>query len=191
MRRTQAITAVTALLGGLLLLLAPAAPAQTSGAGGCASLSGTQDVGSVTIGQTFRLQVAPTCVFRAGVTLTVTVNGVSIPGKVANASGATIVTITVVSATQLSVDDPVLVAARCGVNTVTARGPSDVANGQDVTQTANFTLVCPTATPATPVQGRLSLTGANVARMVAGALALVMMGSLFVVATRRRTSIRV
>jgi hypothetical protein len=184
--------ALTGLVAGLLMVLAPAASAQTSGAGTCTVLTGTQDVGSVTVGQTFRLQVAPTCGFTPGTTLTVTVNGVNIPGKVANASGATVVTITVVSATQLSVDDPVLVAARCGVNTVVATGVSAVAAGRAVTQTANFNLVCPSApAAATPVAGRLSLTGANVARWAAGALALVMLGSLFVVSARRRATTRV
>ena len=42
------------------------------------------------------------------------------------------------------------------------------------------------AVPATPIQSRLSLTGANTARFAAIALALVVAGSLAVVLTRRR-----
>lgn len=190
MRRTQAITALTALAAGVLLALAPAASAQTSGAGVCTTLSGTVDLTTpVTVGQTFRLVLAPTCAFTPGTPLTVTVNGVSIPGKVAQADGTGVVTITVVSTTQLSVDDPVIVTARCGVNTATASGVSAAAGGVVVSRTANFTLTCPAAAvAATPVPGRLSLTGANVARWAAGALALVALGSLFVVAARRRAS---
>ncbi len=198
MRRTQAIAALVAMVSALLVLLAPPAPAQTAGypPGPCTLISGTQNVGTVEIGQRFVLQLAPTCVFTAGAAVTVTVNGVNIPGKTAEASGVVLVDITVVSATQLSVDDPVLTPAICGVNTVTAQGPSPTAQGGISTQTANFTLNCPgvgttptTAAPggpAGPVRGRLSLTGANSPRYVAIALALMVAGSMFVVVTRRR-----
>jgi hypothetical protein len=146
-------------------------------------------VGNVSVGQRFVLQLAPTCLFTPGAAITVTVNGVNIPGKVANASGVVLVDVTVVSATQLSIDDPVLTPAICGVNTVTASGPSSSAQGGTSTQTARFTLGCP-AVPvvATPVQGRLSLTGANSARFAAIALVLMAAGSMAVVLTRRRRS---
>jgi hypothetical protein len=191
MRRTQAVTAVVGLVGGLLLLLAPAASAQTGyPAGLCTTTAGTQNVGTVNVGQHFVLQLAPTCVFDQGTAVTVTVNGVNIPGKVANASGFVLVDITVVSPTQLSIDDPVLTPAICGVNTVTAQGQSKTAQGGISSQTANFTLTCPAgaavAPVATPVQGRLSLTGANSVRWAAIALALVAAGSMAVVVTRRR-----
>ncbi len=192
MRRTQAVGVLVGLVSGLLVLLAPAAPAQTGYPPGlCTATVGTQDVGTVEIGQRFVLQLAPTCTFTSGQPVTVTVNGVNIPGKVANASGFVLVDITVVSATQLSIDDPVLTPAICGVNTVTATGPSSTAQGGTSTQTARFTLNCPavpvaTATPASPVRGLLSLTGANSARWAAMALALVAAGSLAVVTTRRR-----
>lgn len=199
MRRRFLATAVAvlAVAGAAVFSLVSPASAQTgSGIGLCTTINGSQDVGTVTIGQRFVLQVAPTCVFNVGATVTVTVNGVNIPGKVANASGQVLITITVVSATQLSVDDPVTTPAVCGVNTVTVSGPSTTAQGGTATQTATFTLTCPatpgvatTLTPATPIVVRgLSLTGANSARFAALALALLVTGSLAVLITRRRRS---
>lgn len=203
MRRTQALAAlvVVGVLSGFLALLAPAASAQTGyPPGPCTATVGTQDVGTVVVGQTFRLQLAPTCVFAVGAPLTVTVNGAAIPGKVADANGFVVIQVTVVSTTQLSIDDPVSAPAVCGVNTATASGPSPTATGGAATQSATFTLNCATtgttapatpsaitgAAPATPIQARLSLTGADTLRIVAVALALVAAGSIFVVAARRR-----
>ena len=193
MRRRQATAVLLGLLSGVLLLVAPPAQAQTGYPPGlCTTVTGSQNVGNVSIGQRFVLQVAPTCLFTPGTPVTVTVNGVDIPGKTAEAGGFVLVDITVVSATQLSIDDPVLTPAICGVNTVTARGASSTAQGGISTQTATFTLTCPaaSATPvagtATPVAGRLSLTGANTMRFMAIALALVVAGSLALVTTRRR-----
>lgn len=207
MRRTQALAALAGLLSGFLALLAPAVSAQTGyPPGPCTATVGTQDVGTVVVGQTFRLQLAPTCVFAVGAALTVTVNGVTIPGKVADANGFVVIQVTVVSTTQLSIDDPVTAPAVCGVNTATASGPSPTANGGAATQSATFTLNCATtgttaaggtpaaanpsavtgASPATPIQARLSLTGADTVRVVAVALALVAAGTIFVVAARRR-----
>lgn len=199
MRRRQAVAVLVGLVGAVLLLVAPAAQAQTGYPPGlCTAVTGSQNVGSVNIGQRFVLQVAPTCLFTPGTPVTVTVNGVDIPGKTAEAGGFVLVDVTVVSATQLSIDDPVLTPAFCGTNTVTARGASSSAQGGISTQTATFTLNCPagtgtgtgtgpgTASPATPVFGRLSLTGANTMRFTAIALALVVAGSLALVTTRRR-----
>lgn len=208
MRRIRSLVALLGTVACALFVLAPAASAQTDGypPGPCTAVVGSQDVGTVTVGQHFTLQLAPVCVFTAGASVTVTVNGVSIPGKVANANGFVLVDITVVSATELSVDDPTTAPAVCGVNTVTASGPSSTAQGGVSSQTANFTLTCPatgtgsgagtgagagtggvpSATAATPIQARLSLTGANVARTVALALALMVAGSLAVVTSRRR-----
>lgn len=190
MRRGQAWAGLVAVVGGLLALVAPAASAQTGYPPGvCTTVSGTENVGSVEVGQHFALQLAPTCLFTPGAAITVTVNGVNIPGKVARAGGFVLVDITVVSSTQLSIDDPVLVPAVCGVNSATARGPSSTAQGGISTQTANFTVNCPpivVAQTARPVQGRLSLTGSNSVRMAVLALALVTSGSIAVLLTRRR-----
>jgi hypothetical protein len=188
------------LVGAVMLLVAPAATAQTGyPPGSCTTVSGSQNVGTVNIGQRFVLQVAPTCLFTPGTPITVTVNGIDIPGKTAEANGVVLVDITVISATQLSIDDPVLTPAICGTNSVVARGASSSAQGGISTQTATFTLNCPagggggggggaggTAGVATPVAGRLSLTGANSMRYVAIALTLMVAGALALVVTRRR-----
>lgn len=194
MRRTQAMAVLVGLVGAVMLLVVPAATAQTQQypPGLCTAVTGSQNVGSVNIGQRFVLQVAPTCLFTPGTPVTVTVNGVNIPGKTAEQGGFVLVEITVLSATQLSVNP--IVPAICGTNAVTASGPSASAVGGVSTQTANFTLNCPagtgtgtgTASPATPVAGRLSLTGANSMRFVALALTLMVAGSLALVITRRR-----
>ena len=198
MRRLHAAAAlVVATVSGLLFLAGPAASAQTGYPPGlCTAVSGTQNVGTVEIGQRFVVQLAPTCLFTPGTPVTVTVNGVDIPGKTAEAGGVVLVDITVLSATQLSIDDPVLTPAICGTNTVTARGASSTAQGGISTQTANFTLNCPPAAVpvggipgagvATPVGGRLTLTGANSLRVAVAALALVGAGSMLVVVARRR-----
>jgi hypothetical protein len=195
MRRSQALAVLLSLVSGLVLLVVPAASAQTGyPPGSCTAVSGTHNVGNVNVGQRFVLQVAPTCLFTPGAPIIVTVNGVDIPGKTAEAGGFVLVDITVVSATQLSIDDPVLTPAFCGTNTVTAKGASSSAQGGISTQTATFTLNCPagtatgtgTGTSATPVAGLLSRTGANSMRFVALALALMVAGALALVVTRRR-----
>jgi hypothetical protein len=197
MRRRQGMAVlVVALVGGLLFFATPAASPQTGYPPGlCTAVSGTQDLGPVEIGQRFVVQVAPTCLFTPGTPVTVTVNGVDIPGKNAEPGGFVLVDVTVVSATQLSIDDPVLTPAFCGTNTVTARGASTTAQGGIATQSATFTLNCPApaagggipgAGVATPVAGRLSLTGANSLRVAVAALALMVAGSMLVVVTRRR-----
>lgn len=197
MRRTQAVAVLVGLVTAAVLLVAPAATAQTGyPPGPCTAVAGSQNVGSVNLGQTFVLQVAPTCLFTPGATITIAVNGVDIPGKRSEPGGFVLVTVTVVSATQLSIDDPVLVPAICGTNSVTARGPSSTAQGGVSTQTATFTVNCPaggtaatpTAGTATPVAGRLSLTGANTLRFVAMALALMVTGAFALVVTRRRAA---
>ena len=191
MRRTQAMAVLVGLLSAVLFVVAPAASAQTGyPPGPCTAVTGTQDVGTVNVGQRFVVQLAPTCLFTPGAAVTVTVNGVDIPGKVAEASGVVLVDVTVVSTTQLSIDDPVLTPAICGTNTITARGPSSTAQGGISNQTATFRLNCPAvpvvATPATPIPGRLSLTGANTARYLAIALALMVSGAMAMVVTQRR-----
>ena len=187
MKRSRAMAMVLGVVAACLMVT-PAASAQTGYPPGlCTTVSGEQNVGTVSIGQRFVLQIAPTCLFTPGAAVTVIVNGTEIPGKVATASGVVLVDITVVSATQLSIDDPILTPAICGTNTVTARGASATAQGGISTQTATFTLTCP-ARPAvaTPVPGRLSLTGADTLRLVAVALALAVAGAGVLMVTRRR-----
>lgn len=187
MRRKFLATALAfcAVAGTVVFSLISPAVAQTgSGIGQCTPVTGTQNVGTVAVGQQFVLQIAPTCLYNAGAPVTVNANGVSF-ADVVESNGTVLVNVNVLSTTQLSINP--VVPAICGVNTITVTGPSSSALGGTATQSATFTLNCAAApVVATAIQGRLSLTGANTARYAALALALMVAGSAFVVFTRRR-----
>ncbi|MGH9277483.1 MAG: hypothetical protein ACRD12_05180 [Acidimicrobiales bacterium] len=188
-RRTLLVTV------GLLaaaVMAAPVGHAQTTTSttsttnpypGACTTTVSAAAFGSASIGSTITLQLQPTCAWTPNSTVEVVVNGQSVGTKTANANGFVQVVITVLSATTLSVDDPVLVPNVCGTNTVVGRGTSTVAGGNVVTHQATFTVVCP-ATPTTP--GRIAFTGANFTRWLATALAAVMLGAVLVVGSRQR-----
>ena len=179
-----AFSAFSAVAGAAVFSLAAPASGQTGYPPGlCTPTTGTQDVGTVTVGQQFVLQLAPSCVFTAGATVTVNANGVTF-SAVAEPNGTVRLNVDVLSATQLSINGNI-VPARCGVNTVTATGPSSAAQGQ-VSQTANFTLTCPTTGGPGTTGGTLSRTGADTVRYAAVAMALVVAGSIVVLVTRRR-----
>lgn len=185
MRRKFLATALafSAVAGAAVFSLAAPASGQTGYPPGvCTATTGTQDVGTVTVGQQFVLQLAPTCVFTAGATVTINANGVVFT-KVAEPNGSVLLNVNVLSTTELSINP--IVPARCGVNTVTATGPSPTAVG-GVSQTANFTLVCPTAVPTARTGGVLSRTGSDTVTYAAVAMALVVAGSIVVLVTRRR-----
>ena len=187
MRRTQAVGALVGIVSGFLILLAPVAGAQIGyPPGSCTAVTGSQNVGEVTVGQQFILQIAPTCLFDPGATVTINANGVSFTDT-AEPNGFVLLNVNVLSTTELSINP--VVPARCGTNTVTATGPSSAAVGGTATQTATFNLVCPggaTTTVPKAGQGLLSRTGADSAGFVAIALVLVAAGSTAVVLTRRR-----
>jgi len=151
-----------------------------------------QGAGTHNVGETFQVVVSPSCVFTPGSTVAVSVNGTSVGTKTANASGFVSVTVRIVSATQLEIDDPISVVARCGANSVVATGSSQAAAGRGVTQTATFNINCGTAGggggsgAATSVKGSVAFTGANIAKWAAVALALIGVGAVLVVADRRR-----
>jgi hypothetical protein len=184
-RRIFSLTAALAIVSGAMALAVPAASAQTGYQGQCEVTTSSSSAGGHNIGDTFTVQLAPTCVWTPGAAVTVTVNGVSIPGKVADAAGRVSVTITIVSATQLSVDDPVSVASQCGNNTVVGVAPSSVAGGSTVTHSAGFTVNCPAST-AQASTGTVAFTGANVAKWSGAALVLLAAGFGLVFFTRRR-----
>src|SRR4051794_24341670 len=148
MRRSRiaAVLAATSLLGLLLAFVSPAGAQTGYPPGPCTVLTGSQFAGNANVGQTFTVTVTPTCTFTAGGTATVVVNGTSFT-KVVKANGTVTITITVVSATQLSIDDPILVPAQCGINTISVTAPSAVANGQNVTQVVTFSVNCPGVPP--------------------------------------------
>lgn len=185
-RRILSLTAVFAIVSGAMALGIPSASAQTTPTypGQCNVTTGSVDAGSHLVGERFTLTLAPTCVFDPGSSVTVTVNGQAVGTKVASSSGTVNVTITITSATQLSIDDPILVSSQCGRNTVVATGTSSVA-ASAVTQSASFTVSCPAAT-ASATTGTVAFTGANIAKWSAAALVLVAAGFGLVALSRRR-----
>lgn len=189
MRRRLVVTALAlwAVMGAAFIAAASPASAQTGyPPGQSTQCTGSQDVGAVTVGQQFVLQLAPTCLFNAGATVTINANGVTF-SDTAEPNGSVLLTVNVLSTTEMSINPTV--PARCGPNTVTATGPSRASATGVSTQTANFTLTCPTGTtPTTRGTGRgaLSRTGADAVEYSAAALALVVAGSMLVIVTRRR-----
>ena len=193
MRRTFSIAALMAVLSGAAFVVAPAASAQTGYPPPvCSPLTGTSFAGSHAIGETFSTTLRPVCVFTPGTTVTVSVNGVVVGTKVADASGSVSVTVFVESATSLLIDDPVRVPGHCGPdNRIVATGFSEVARAE-VTQTAAFEVLCPVAgrpgagqVPRAR-QGGVAFTGDNIALMVAAAAVLLGVGTGLVVTNRRR-----
>jgi hypothetical protein len=189
MRRSFSIAALVAFVGSAAFLAAAPAVAQTPGyPPTCNAADVAQNAGVHQIGETFRVTLAPPCVFTPGASVNVTVDGQTVGTKVADASGFITVTIHVVSATELQIDDPVSVRSQCGGNSLVGTGPSQADGGATVSQTVTFSVACPGpgGGVAQPVSGRVAFTGANIAKWAAVALALVAIGALLVVANRRR-----
>lgn len=186
MRRntTSALAALVGLVGGTLMLLAPAAGAQTPyQAGGCASP--TVDAGAHAIGSSFSFVLG--CPFDPGSTVTITVNGQTVGTKTADASGAVTVNVTVVSQTVLQINDPVTAPGQCGPNSVVATGP---ANGSTGSITGGFTVLCPAGVVTAVPRRGVAFTGANILRWGAVAMLLVAVGAVLIVADRRRAKAR-
>jgi hypothetical protein len=184
------MSALVALLGGTVLLLAPPASAQVGyPPGACTVTVGSSgDFGAFPVGATVTLPIRAVCTFDAGGTATVVVNGQPAGTKPIQADGTVLVTATILSTTELSVNP--VVRGHCGVNTVAVTGRSASA-GTNVTQTATFTVLCPGVQPAAQaVRGRVAFTGANLVRWSAVALALVALGGSLVMLDRRRARSR-
>ncbi|MBA3267071.1 MAG: hypothetical protein H0T70_02290 [Acidimicrobiia bacterium] len=178
---------VTLVIGGVLVALAPAASAQTGyPVAGCSPADTVFDAGTHDIGETFTVRLVPICLWDVGSDVVTTVNGQSVGTKVADAGGGVNVEITVVSATQLSIDDPVIVASRCGENSASGIGPSAAAQTL-VRSTAIFRVRCD-GVAAAPRAARagVAFTGANLLGPGAVAVVLLGLGSLLVVGARRR-----
>lgn len=198
-RARVAFAGLVALLATLFVPFAvPAAQAQTGyPPGPCTATVSASALGSATVGSTITLTLQPTCVWTPNSQVQVTVNGESVGTKIANANGFVTVSITVLDDETLSVDDPVIVPAICGTNTVIGRGTSTVASGNVVTHQATFTLVCEDEDEdedgdrdkdkdKVPVAKRLAFTGSNFETLLALGLVLVVGGATVVVAARRR-----
>ncbi len=198
-RRLPAMTALVALLGGTTLLLVPPATAQPYPPGVCtATVDSSGDFGAFPVGATVTLTVRATCTF-TGTTATVIVNGQAAGTKPIGPDGTVVVTVTILSPTELSVNP--VVRGQCGTNTVAVTGFSASAR-TTVTQTATFTVACPSVRPAAgaaapgaspaarAARGRVAFTGDNIARWSAVALALVALGGGLVALDRRRARAR-
>ncbi len=180
------LTGALAVVIGAMAMAVPAQAQTNPYPGTCSTTTGSVNAGSHNVGDKFTVTLAPTCVFTPGSAVTVTVNGQSVGTKTASASGTVAVSITVVSATQVSIDDPVSATAQCGTNTVVGSGASSVA-ASNVTQSASFTINCPAST-ASASKGTVAFTGANIAKWSAVALLLVAGGFGLVAFSRRRKS---
>ena len=189
-RRTLYVMAVVMLGSAGLLLGAGPAAAQTNGSGSsigpCRPLNNTVDLGTFNVGDSLRPHLVPICLFDPGAAVATTVNGQSVGTKTADATGGVTASITITSDTQLTVDDPIVVSGKCGRNNVSATGPSSAAQA-DVTVTGIFNVVCNAAPVGAVVsKGGIAFTGANIARLAALALALVIVGFVIVRIMRRR-----
>ncbi|HUQ62857.1 MAG TPA: LPXTG cell wall anchor domain-containing protein [Acidimicrobiales bacterium] len=129
------------------------------------------------------MALVPACAWDQGANIAVTVNGQSVGTKLPGADGAVTVTVTVVSATELSIDDPVSAPASCGTNTVSGVGQSSVGGGA-VTGSSTFTLNCPAG--AAQTGSPLARTGATIGNWSGTAVALVVSGLGLVALSRRR-----
>lgn len=189
MRRTALLGSVAGLFAVMASLLPTPAIAQVGyPPPACTVTASVQNFGAVNIGDTVRLVLAPTCVFAPGTQLTVLVNGQSIGVKVADANGFVTVQVTVLSATQLSIDDPVLVSSVCGRNSIAASGFSTVAGGV-VTHSASFDVVC-RAPVVQATKSTIAFTGAWLLRWLIVGLALTAVGFVIATAARRRRPAR-
>lgn len=191
MRRSLCRLVVTlGLTAGAVVLSAPPAVAQVTTLpyqGLCTANVTATDLGTFTVGQSITVVLAPTCAWNPGGNVNVTVNGQAVGTKPVAANGTITVHITIISATQLSVDDPVLVTGQCGRNEVVGVGPSSVAN-TTVTATATFTVTCAAAAATPTPSSGVAFTGANIARAAAvGTLAIAIGLALVVLGRRRRT----
>jgi len=181
------MAAVLLLPVGLLFGAGPAGAQASNEAGStigpCGVTVNTVDLGTFKIGDVIKAHLVPVCLFDVGAAVPTVVNGQSVGTKTADATGGINVSITVVSSTQLSIDDPVVVTGQCGANSVSGTGPSSAAQS-NVTVTGIFTVLCPAATVVS--KSGLAFTGANIALWVAIALALVFLGFVMVRTVRRR-----
>lgn len=187
MRRSLPAFLATLVVGLSVLALAPPASAQVGYPPPvCPAGDTVIDAGTHAIGETFVVRLQPLCLWDPGSPVTVTVNGQSVGVKIADAGGGVNVTITVLSATELSIDDPVLVRGGCGDNNASGIGFSSAA-GRDVRATALFRVVCPAPAPArAAARAGVAFTGANVLRWSLIAAGLLGLGAVFVVVARRR-----
>jgi len=193
MRRKIATLLGAVTVAGVMSLSMPVASAQTPGypPGPCIPGNRVENLGSRAIGSTFTIRMVTQCLWDPGFTVNLTVNGQAAGSKTADGASSINVSVTVLSATQLSINDPILVSGGCGNNRVVGTSPSSAAGGAIETFTATFNVDCgrPAATAgAVGGIGGIAFTGANILKWGGFALVLMAGGWLLVGVSRRRRS---
>jgi hypothetical protein len=182
---------VLAVALGVVLVAPGVAGAQTTTTGGgypppsnCLNNSTVLNLGTVVVGGTISTRLKPVCPFVPGSTVNMNVNGGNGGTKIAGNDGAVPVNLLIQSLTTGLLNDPVSVPVACGNNNVTASGTS--ATGP-TSITGRFNLSCAAAAAPT---SNVAFTGANILRWSLGAAALIGIGALFVLGSRRRREAR-
>jgi hypothetical protein len=185
-RKLVALSGAVAMMSAVLLLGGVAhAQSYPPGTTVPTCSPSNQNKGTVAVGAVVTFTLCGP--FAPGPLVNVTVNGVDVFTKHAT-NGAVVVVVTVTSQTVLSVDDPVNVAAICGVNTAVAKGT--LVDGTPGTSTGTFTLTCTSATTggttSSTTSSGLAFTGANIIEALLVAFGLIVIGALLVAFQRRR-----
>jgi hypothetical protein len=177
---------VAAVLGASGLLFATSGAAGASGSGSPPT-SGTPTTcstsSSLTLpasGSAVSASLGETCAFTPNSPVTLSFGGTSLTGV--NADGNGLISVSVSGEDpQLSFNGSPYMSAVYGVNTLTATGT----NASGGTNTATF--LVDLVQPSSSSGGGLAFTGADLAALVAAALALILLGSGVMLYTRRQT----
>jgi hypothetical protein len=195
-KRIGSAVAVAALgVSGLIFALpgtAGAAGSTSPPTAGVATSCSTSTTINVSVASTnsapATTSLTSTCAFTPGSTVSLSVLGAT---QTATADGTTGLLTLTLAATDptLSVNGGAFQTAVYGVNTVTATGTN--ASGASNTATFLIDIENPSLTgsnSANGANGGLAFTGADLAALLAAALALILMGSGVVIYTRRRAA---
>jgi hypothetical protein len=176
--------AVGALLVSLFALSGPAGAAPP----GYPPSTGSNTSCSVSVSVVLRttITVTVTCTFAPGKTITITLNGAPYSTATAPASGVLIETFTATDPHISLNGGPAVATSYDAVNTFVATG----ANPSGGTNTATTLVTIPSpaaaAAPTSATAQPFAFSGADIAAMTIGGLALIALGFVFVVFSRRR-----
>jgi hypothetical protein len=137
------------------------------------------------------VSLGETCAFSPNSSVTVSYQGSTVATVTSDSSGLVTLSITADNAPSISVNGGAAKPAVLGTNTITASGTNS--SGASNTATFLVDLQAPPATSAaattsasTSGSGGLAFTGADLAALIAAALALILFGTGVVLYTRRR-----
>jgi hypothetical protein len=151
--------------------------------------NGTTTTATVTVGPGgSEVVTADVCGYAKGSAVTVTVDGTVVYVSAAGSNGCLFLTITI-SDPSISINGSPAVTVPYGTATIAASGVSPT--GAAVTDTVDIPVASPTAVvtsapPTSSSSSGLAFTGADIAAMTVGALALIALGFLLVTVARRR-----